>query len=75
MFKAKPAEFDCDASAILLQNGRLVRNEDIVYFGRLKHDTGCVIHMGDNLTGNGEGDDEQIVVEPHPACRLSMTGL
>ena len=63
MFKAKPAEFDCDASAILLQNGRLVRNEDIVYFGRLKHDTGCVIHMGDNLTGNGEGDDEQIVVE------------
>ena len=61
MFKAKPADFDCDASAILLQNGRLVRNEDIVYFGRLKHDSGSVIHMGDNLTGNGAGDDEQIV--------------
>lgn len=63
MFKAKPADFDCDASAILLQNGRLVRNEDIVYFGRLKHDSGSVIHMGDNLTGNGAGDDEQIFVE------------
>ena len=63
MFKAKPMDFDCDASAILLQNGKLVRNEDIVYFGRLKHDSGSVIHMGDNLTGDGAGDDEQIEIE------------
>lgn len=63
MFKAKPADIDCDASAILLKNGKLVRNEDIVYFGRLKHDSGSVQHMGDNLTGDGDGDDEQIFVE------------
>ncbi|MCI7812818.1 MAG: TerD family protein [Lachnospiraceae bacterium] len=63
MFKAKPSDIDCDASAILLKNGKLVRNEDIVYFGRLKHDSGSVQHMGDNLTGDGDGDDEQIFVE------------
>lgn len=63
IFKAKPADIDCDASAILLKNGKLVRNEDIVYFGRLKHDSEAVIHMGDNLTGDGEGDDEQIIVD------------
>ena len=37
--------------------------KDIVYFGNLKHYTGTVQHMGDNLTGAGEGDDEQIVVD------------
>lgn len=54
---------DCDASAILLKNGRLVNREDLVYFGNLKHKTGTVLHMGDNLTGAGEGDDEQIVID------------
>ncbi|MBR3630303.1 MAG: TerD family protein [Oscillospiraceae bacterium] len=55
-------EIDCDASAIICQNGKLVSNADLVYFGNLKHRSGCVTHMGDNLTGNGEGDDEQILV-------------
>ena len=50
-------DIDCDASAILLKNGRLVNREDLVYFGNLKHKTGTVLHMGDNLTGAGEGDD------------------
>lgn len=63
MFKAKPADIDCDASAILLKDGVLAKNEDIVYFGRLKHASGAIVHMGDNLTGDGEGDDEQIVVD------------
>ena len=36
---------------------------DIIYFGNLQHPTGTVQHMGDNLTGAGEGDDEQIVVD------------
>lgn len=63
MFKAKPANIDCDASALMLKNGKLVKNEDIVYFGRLKHASGSVQHMGDNLTGDGAGDDEQIIVE------------
>jgi stress response protein SCP2 len=55
-------EIDCDASAILLTNGKLVNNADLVYFGNLSHKSGSVIHMGDNLTGAGEGDDEQIMV-------------
>lgn len=54
---------DCDASAFLLQNGRLVDKRDIVYYGNLRHGSGAVNHMGDNLTGAGEGDDEQIVVD------------
>ncbi len=62
-FAPKPAPIDCDASAILLQNGHVVDKADIVYFGNLKHHTGTVQHMGDNLTGAGDGDDEQIVVD------------
>lgn len=54
---------DCDASAILLQDGKLRDKGDIVYFGNLRHSSGTVQHMGDNLTGAGEGDDEQIVID------------
>lgn len=54
---------DCDASAIMLKNGKFVDRTDIVYFGNLKHKSGTVNHMGDNLTGEGEGDDEQIVID------------
>lgn len=63
LFAPKPQAVDCDASAILLQNGRLVDKEDLVYFGNLRHRSGTVQHMGDNLTGAGEGDDEQIIVD------------
>ncbi|RDY31861.1 TerD family protein [Lachnotalea glycerini] len=62
-FAAKPKPIDCDASAILLKNGKLAGKEDIIYFGNLKHASGTVQHMGDNLTGAGDGDDEQIVVD------------
>ena len=54
---------DCDASAIMLKNGKFVDKTDLVYFGNLKHKSGTVNHMGDNLTGEGEGDDEQIVID------------
>lgn len=56
-------DIDCDAAVFLLNNGRLTQNEDMVYFGNLKHFSGAVSHMGDNLTGGGEGDDEQIWVD------------
>lgn len=56
-------EIDCDASAILLRNGKLCGNGDLVYFGNLAHKSGTVRHMGDNLTGAGDGDDEQILME------------
>ena len=61
-FAPKPADIDCDASAFLCAGGRLMGTEDVVYFGNLRHKTKAVQHMGDNLTGAGEGDDEQILV-------------
>ena len=59
----KKANIDCDATAMLLQNSKMIDKKDIVYFGNLKHYTDSVRHTGDNLTGEGEGDDEQIIVE------------
>ncbi|SFB05890.1 Stress response protein SCP2 [Acetitomaculum ruminis DSM 5522] len=63
LFFKKNETIDCDASAILLQNGKMTQGHDLVYYGNLKHKSGAVVHLGDNLTGAGEGDDEQIVVE------------
>lgn len=54
---------DCDAFAILLTNGKLASSSDVVYFGHKVHGSGAVQHMGDNLTGAGEGDDEQIMID------------
>ena len=56
-------DIDCDASAIMLQNGRFVNKGDVVYFGNLVHSSRAVQHMGDNLTGAGAGDDEQINID------------
>ena len=63
LFSKKPKPIDCDASALLLINGKLTGKEDIVYFGNLRHKSGTIQHMGDNLTGAGDGDDEQIIVD------------
>lgn len=63
LFAPKPQAIDCDASALVLRGGRLTQNGDMVYFGHLRHDSGAIMHMGDNLTGAGEGDDEQIVID------------
>ena len=59
----KTQNIDCDASAFVCSNGRVATASDIVYFGNLRHVSGAVQHMGDNLTGAGAGDDEQIVVD------------
>lgn len=60
----KPQDIDCDAIAFLLNsNGRIARKSDVVFFNNLRHDSGCVMHQGDNLTGAGDGDDEQILVD------------
>lgn len=58
-------DIDCDASAILInaQTGKLFGPVDVVYYGNLTHKSGAVRHCGDNLTGAGDGDDEQIIVE------------
>ena len=62
-FAAKPQSVDCDPSAFVLKEGKLRGTEDIIYFGNLKHKSNTVVHMGDNLTGAGDGDDEQIMIE------------
>lgn len=62
-FAPKPKPIDCDASALLLVGGKFTANHDLVYFGNLSHKSGTVQHMGDNLTGAGDGDDEQIIVD------------
>ena len=56
--------FDLDAAAFLLtDSGRVSKSEDFVFYGNLKHPSGAVQHIGDNLTGAGEGDDEQVKVD------------
>ena len=57
-------DFDLDTAAFLLADtGRVSRQEDFVFFGNLTHPSGSVQHMGDNRTGAGEGDDEQIRID------------
>lgn len=66
LFKSKPEPIDCDASVILCgANGKIISNDikqTCVFFGNLRHPSGAIVHQGDNLTGAGEGDDEQIMV-------------
>lgn len=55
---------DCDAFALLLKDGKLTQGMgDVVYYKNLKHKSESVKHMGDNLTGHGKGDDEQIEIK------------
>ena len=62
LFKAAQ-DIDCDASVYLLKNGKLASEDDMVFFNNKKHKSGAVYHHGDNLTGGGEGDDEQVSVD------------
>ena len=57
-------DFDLDASAFLLgENGRLQRDEDFIFYNNLRSRNDAVVHTGDNLTGDGEGDDEVIMID------------
>ena len=44
-------------------NGKCPTEKEFIFYGNLKHASESVIHMGDNLTGEGEGDDEQIMID------------
>ena len=80
LFKAKPQDIDCDAFAILLgYDGKVLNHtskikECTVFFNNLVWPGGSIRHMGDNLTGAGEGDDEQIFVDlqnvPSDVCSI-----
>jgi tellurium resistance protein TerD len=57
------ADFDLDASALLVdQNSKILSDQFFVFFNNLTSPDGSVEHTGDNLTGEGEGDDEMIKV-------------
>ena len=56
--------FDLDASVFLIgANGKISSDNNFVYFNNLKSPDGAVTHKGDNLTGAGDGDDEQIEID------------
>jgi tellurium resistance protein TerD len=58
------ADFDLDASALLLgADGKVLSDQHFVFFNNLRSPDGSVEHTGDNLTGEGEGDDESITVD------------
>ena len=71
-------DFDLDAAAFVLGvNGKVLSDADFVFYNNRKHSSGAVQHMGDNLTGAGEGDDEQIKVDlsklPGNADKVAFT--
>ena len=58
------AAFDLDAAAFMTNSaGKCPTEKEFVFYGNLEHVSGSVKHMGDNLTGEGDGDDEQIMVD------------
>ena len=58
------ADFDLDTSAFLTDaSGKCESDKDFIFYGNKEHHSGAVKHMGDNRTGDGEGDDEQIFVD------------
>ena len=57
-------DIDCDASVIMLEeNDKMVNKKDLIFFGNLTSPCRSVQHTGDNLTGEGEGDDESINID------------
>ncbi|MGL5124515.1 MAG: TerD family protein [Fusobacteriaceae bacterium] len=56
-------DFDLDASAFLVSVGNKVNDSDFIFYNNLTHSSGAVTHTGDNRTGDGDGDDEQIKID------------
>lgn len=56
--------FDLDASVFILgENGKMLSDQHFVFYNNLRSPNDAVIHTGDNLTGDGDGDDEQVMVD------------
>ncbi|WDV45601.1 TerD family protein [Clostridiaceae bacterium M8S5] len=71
-------EFDLDTAAFLLgENGHVSSDVDFVFYNNLNHPSGSVSHLGDNRTGEGEGDDEQIKIDlstvPPEVIKIAFT--
>lgn len=57
-------DFDLDASAFMIgANGKVNNDLDFVFYNNLEHPSGGIIHTGDNRTGEGDGDDEAIIID------------
>jgi tellurium resistance protein TerD len=57
-------DFDLDASAFLVDsNGKALNEKSFIFYNNLQSEDGSVIHTGDNLTGEGDGDDEQLLIK------------
>lgn len=57
-------DFDLDASAFLLTDtGKVRADSDFIFYNNLQSTDGSVVHTGDNRTGEGDGDDESLIVE------------
>jgi len=57
-------DFDLDASALALgEDHKIVSDQHFIFFNNLRSPDGSIEHQGDNLTGEGEGDDEQVKVD------------
>lgn len=70
--------FDLDAAAFLLgENGKVLSDNDFVFYNNLEGANGGVRHTGDNLTGEGDGDDEVIVFDftkmPESVKKVAIT--
>lgn len=58
------AAFDLDASVFMVgSNGKCPTEKEFIFYGNLTHSSESVKHMGDNRTGEGDGDDEQIEID------------
>ncbi|MCM3359347.1 MULTISPECIES: TerD family protein [unclassified Psychrobacillus] len=56
-------DFDLDASAFLVDsNGKALSDKSFIFYNNLQSEDGSVVHTGDNRTGDGDGDDEQLLV-------------
>ena len=71
-------DFDLDACAFLVDSNNKCQNDhDFIFYNNLEHPSGSVIHTGDNRTGEGDGDDEQLVVDftkiPPSVDRIGIT--
>lgn len=56
--------FDLDVTAFMNgADGKVLNDQNFIFYGNLQDPTGAVVHLGDNLTGEGDGDDEQITIE------------
>ena len=72
------SQFDLDASAFILGSGGKVRSDaDFIFYNNRTSTDGAVVHKGDNITGEGEGDDEVISVAlsrlPADVDRIAFT--